>query len=48
MELLSDAGGSKSSVTGKDNGAHQVSEKVVPPLPASQEIISKGKSSGTR
>lgn len=48
MDLLSDASGSKTSVTGKDNGAHQASEKVAPPLSASQEIISKGKSSGTR
>ncbi|KAJ1431779.1 UBA-like superfamily [Sesbania bispinosa] len=42
-----DASGSKNSVTGKDNGAHQVTEKVAPPLSGSQEITSKGKSSGT-
>lgn len=45
MDLLSDAAGSKSSGTGKDNGTHQTTEKVVPP---SQETISKEKSSGTR
>ncbi|XP_020236785.1 GBF-interacting protein 1-like isoform X1 [Cajanus cajan] len=42
-----DAGGGKNSGTGKDNGIHQASEKVVPPLSASQETISKEKNSGT-
>ncbi|XP_061339181.1 GBF-interacting protein 1-like isoform X2 [Gastrolobium bilobum] len=42
-----DAGSSKNSGTGKDNGTHQVTEKVAPPLAASQETISKEKSSGT-
>lgn len=48
MDLLSDAGGRKNSGTGKDNGAHQVTEKVALSLPASQETVSKEKSSGTR
>lgn len=48
MDLLSDAAGSKNSGTGKDNGTPQATEKVVPPLSASQEKISKEKSSGTR
>lgn len=48
MDLLSDAAGSKNSGTGKDSGTHQATEKVVPPLSASQETISKEKSSGTR
>ncbi|KAG4382917.1 hypothetical protein GLYMA_14G189900v4 [Glycine max] len=42
-----DAAGSKNSGTGKDSGTHQATEKVVPPLSASQETISKEKSSGT-
>ena len=42
-----DSRGRKSSVPGKDSGAHLPSEKVTPHLSASQEIISKGKSSGT-
>jgi len=48
MDLLSDATGRKTSVTGKDSGALLPSEKVVPQLSASQETVSKGKSSGTR
>ncbi|XP_019455665.1 PREDICTED: GBF-interacting protein 1-like isoform X1 [Lupinus angustifolius] len=36
---------SKYSGTGKDTGAHQVTEKVAPSLPASQETISKAKTS---
>ncbi|KAK7385487.1 hypothetical protein VNO78_31209 [Psophocarpus tetragonolobus] len=42
-----DAAGSKNSGTGKDNGTHQATEKVVPPLSVSQETISKEKGSGT-
>ncbi|WJX63516.1 hypothetical protein P8452_48388 [Trifolium repens] len=41
-----DASARKTSVTGKDIGPHQASEKNVPHSSASQEIISKGKSSG--
>ncbi|CAL0315651.1 unnamed protein product [Lupinus luteus] len=37
---------SKYSGTGKDIGAHQVTEKVAPSLPDSQETISKAKTSG--
>ncbi|KAF1890041.1 hypothetical protein Lal_00025373 [Lupinus albus] len=40
------ASSSKNSGTGKDKGAHQVTEKVAPSLPASQEKISKEKTSG--
>ncbi|XP_027329694.1 GBF-interacting protein 1-like isoform X2 [Abrus precatorius] len=42
-----DAAGSKNSGTGKDNGIPQVTEKVALPKTASQETISKEKSSGT-
>jgi hypothetical protein len=48
MDLFSDASARKTSVTGKDIGPHQASEKNVPHSSASQEIISKGKSSGAR
>lgn len=48
MDLFSDASGRKTSVTGKDSGARLPSEKVAPQPSASQEIISKGKSSGAR
>lgn len=48
MDLLSDTTGRKASVTGKDSGALLPSEKVAPHLSASQEIVYKGKSSGTR
>ncbi|BAT81567.1 hypothetical protein LR48_Vigan306s001700 [Vigna angularis] len=41
-----DAGGGKNSGTGKDNGTHQASVKVVPPMAASQET-SKEKNPGT-
>ncbi|OIW02505.1 hypothetical protein TanjilG_12819 [Lupinus angustifolius] len=40
------ASSSKNSGTRKDNGAHQVNEKVAPSLSASQETISKEKTSG--
>ncbi|CAL0317800.1 unnamed protein product [Lupinus luteus] len=40
------ASSSKNSGTGIDNGALQVTEKVAPSLPASQETISKEKISG--
>ncbi|KAK7275944.1 hypothetical protein RIF29_17071 [Crotalaria pallida] len=40
------AGSSKNSGTGKDNRAHQVTEKVAPSVPASQETTSKEKFSG--
>ncbi|CAK8537724.1 unnamed protein product [Lathyrus sativus] len=42
-----DASGRKTSVTGKDSGARLPSEKIMPQPSASQQIISKGKSSGT-
>lgn len=42
-----DTTGRKASVTGKDSGGLLPSEKVAPHLSASQEIVSKGKSSGT-
>lgn len=42
-----DAAGSKNSGTGKDNGTHQATVKVVPPMAASQETISKEKNPGT-
>jgi len=48
MDLFSDAGGGKNSGAGKDNGTHQATVKVVPPMAVSQETTSKEKNPGTR
>lgn len=48
MVLFSDAGGSRNSGPGKENGLQQGMEKGINPLPSSYEIKDKEGSSVTR